>query len=307
MKVLIIYHSADFDGVMSCLVCRKYLLNNKTQYNLELDIDLLGWNYGDIVPDAKRIIEGYDQIYSVDISFPAETMGELAKSGKFIWIDHHITAIQDSEQFGYSDCTGLRRIGTAACELTWEYLFPNYDCPLVVQYLGAWDVFNKGRFDWEGIVNPLQVAFSERYGLVPQHWYDELDDLMLNNNGLLDSIIHDGKIIYSYNQQRSEAAVRKYGFEVIIDGKWKGICLMNTTFGSIQFKSIISKYDCSVVVNRKNRDLYNVSIYIEPEHLIDFNAGEYLKKNYCGGGHKNAAGGVLNFEQFKELIYNQKL
>ena len=307
MKVLIIYHSADFDGVMSALICRKYLLNNQAQYNIDMDIDLFGWNYGDAAPDYSNMIRRYDQIYAVDISFGGNIMQEFVKSQKFIWIDHHITAIQDSELYGYSECPGLRRIGTAACELTWEFLFPNYDAPLVVQYLGAWDVFNKGRFDWEGIVNPLQVACSQRYGLIPQHWYDELDDLMLNTNGLLDSIIHDGKIIYSYNQQRSEAAVRKYGFEVLIDGRWRGICLMNTTFGSIQFKSVISQYDCSVVVNRKNKDLYNVSIYIEPEHIIDFNAGEYLKKNYNGGGHKNAAGGVLNFEQFKNLIYSQKL
>lgn len=306
MKALVIYHSSDFDGVMSCLICRKYLLN-QAQHNLKIDIDLFGWNYGDIIPDINTLITKYDQIYSVDISFPKDVMIELAKSGKLVWIDHHITAIQDSEQFGYSGCTGLRRVGTAACELTWEYLFPGFDCPQVVQYLGAWDVFNKGRFDWEGIVNPLQVACSERYGLLPQHWFSELDDLMLNNNGLLDSIIHDGKIIYSYNQQRSEAAVRKYGFEVLVDGKWRGICLMNTTFGSIQFKSIISKYDCSIVVNRKNKDTYNVSIYIEPEHIIEFNAGEYLKKYYNGGGHKNAAGGVLNFEQFCKLIYEQTL
>lgn len=306
MKTLVIYHSSDFDGVMSCLICRKYLLN-LSQHNLKIDIDLFGWNYGDIIPDINTMTTKYDQIYTVDISFPKDIMIELAKSGKLVWIDHHITAIQDSEQFGYSSCTGLRRVGTAACELTWEYLFPGFDCPQVVQYLGAWDVFNKGRFDWEGIVNPLQVACSERYGLLPQHWFSELDDLMLNNNGLLDSIIHDGKIIYSYNKQRSEAAVRKYGFEILVDGKWRGICLMNTTFGSIQFKSIISKYDCSIVVNRKNKDTYNVSIYIEPEHNIEFNAGEYLKKYYNGGGHKNAAGGVLNFEQFCKLIYEQTL
>lgn len=306
MKTLVIYHSSDFDGVMSCLICRKYLLN-LSQHNLKIDIDLFGWNYGDIIPDINTMTTRYDQIYTVDISFPKDVMIELAKSGKLVWIDHHITAIQDSEQFGYSSCTGLRRVGTAACELTWEYLFPGFDCPQVVQYLGAWDVFNKGRFDWEGIVNPLQVACSERYGLLPQHWFSELDDLMLNNNGLLDSIIHDGKIIYSYNKQRSEAAVRKYGFEILVDGKWRGICLMNTTFGSIQFKSIISKYDCSIVVNRKNKDTYNVSIYIEPEHTIEFNAGEYLKKYYNGGGHKNAAGGVLNFEQFCKLIYEQTL
>ena len=50
MKTLVIYHSSDFDGVMSCLICRKYLLN-LSQHNLKMDIDLFGWNYGDIIPD----------------------------------------------------------------------------------------------------------------------------------------------------------------------------------------------------------------------------------------------------------------
>lgn len=307
MKALIIYHSADFDGVMSALICRKYLLNNRDQYNIDIDVDIFGWTYGDTIPDIKYYLHKYDQIYAVDISYPAEVMVELEKSGKLVWIDHHVTSIQDSEEFGYNNCTGLRRIGTAACELTWEYLFPDYDCPMIVQYLGAWDVFNKERFDWEGVVNPVQVACSERYGLNLQRWYDELDDLMLNNGGLLDTIINNGKIIYNYTLQRSESAVKRYGFEVTIDGRLKGICMMNTTFGSTQFKSVISKYDCCVVVNRKEKDLYNVSIYIEPERELDFSAGEYLKKNYNGGGHKNAAGGILNFEQFKELVYNQRL
>ena len=304
MKTTIIYHSADFDGVMSCLICRKYLQLNQPDHSF---ISLVGWNYGDALPNIESIVNTSDQIYMVDISFPEEIMYNLCNTGKLIWIDHHITAIQDSEKYGYSNCPGLRFVGTAACELTWQFLFPNYNCPLIVQYLGAWDVFNKTRFDWENIVNPIQVACSERYGLQPKNWFNDIESLLTDDVDLLNSIIHDGKIIYSYNQQRSSAAVSKYGFEVTVDGKWRGICLMNTTFGSIQFKSIISKYDCSIVVNRKNRDMYNISIYIEPERNIDFNAGEYLKNNYNGGGHKNAAGGTLNFEQFKELVFNQKL
>ena len=305
-RILVIYHSADFDGIMSSLVCRKYLLQYKLQ-DPSITIELFGWNYGDTLPDLARLCENYEMIYAVDISFTAEMMNILTQSGKFFWIDHHITAIQDSETFGYSHCPGLRRIGTAACELTWEYLFRDQPTPLIVQYLGAWDVFDKGRFDWEGIVNPIQMACSERYGLIPQKWFKELDNLLTNSENCLDSLIHDGQIIYRYTQRRAESYVKRYGFEVLVAGKYKGICLLNATFGSTQFNSIISNYDCCVVVNRKSSDMYSISIYIEPEHFIEFNAGEYLKEFYNGGGHKNAAGGFLNFEQFKELVCNQRI
>lgn len=306
-KILIIYHSADFDGVMSCLICRRYFQQYKSTYDPTISIKLLGWNYGDELPNIGNLCSEYDLIYAVDISFPAEIMEVLAGTGKFYWIDHHITAIQDSEKHGYTNCPGLREIGTAACELTWRFLYNDVPAPTLVQYLGAWDVFNKDRFDWEGIVNPIQMACSERYGLIPQKWYKEIETLLSNDEQLLNTLIHDGQVIYRYTQRRAEAYVKRYGFEVLVAGRFKGICLLNATFGSTQFNSILSNYDCCIVANRKSSDMYGISIYIEPERTIDFNAGDYLKEHYNGGGHKNAAGGFLSFEQFTELVYNQKI
>lgn len=306
MKTLIIYHSADFDGVMGGLIVRKYIQSfGKANPGLFISIESLGWNYGDSIPNVESLLSKYDQIYMTDLSFPVDEMKILSASGKFVWIDHHITALQDSVTYGYDNCTGLRRNGTAACELTWEYLFPNTPCPEIVQYLGAWDVFAKNRFDWEGVVNPIQVACSERFGLLPKRWLPYLDKLLLNEDNIIGELVHDGRIIYNYCLQRYASAVKKYGFEVLIDGKYRAICMLNTTFGSTQFKSVIHDYDCCIVVNRKGKDAYNISIYIEPEKSIDFNAGEYLKAHYSGGGHKNAGGGLLNFEQFQNLVYNQ--
>jgi len=305
MREIIIYHSADFDGIASCLIAWKYVCN----YRAQEDIELFGWNYGDELPSAKTMIERYDKIYMVDISFPANIMRELFESGKLVWIDHHQTAISDSDTYAYNTCPGLRRIGTAACELTWEFCFPNYTCPDLIQYLGAWDVFNKTRFDWENIVNPLQMSCSEHFGMNPKNWMGELDAIFSNDQTLLQKLISDGMLIYGYTKKRAESAVRKYAFEVRVAGRLRGICILNTTFGSMQFVSVIKNYDCCVVANRRDANTYNFSIYIEPEKegIVNFSAGEYMKANYNGGGHKNAAGGILNLDQFLRLITEQEV
>lgn len=310
MRSLVIYHSADFDGVMSALVCRKYLLDYRAQNRITLSIYLTGWTYGDEMINPDEILRMYDLIYMVDISFPVDIMKKLTDSGKVVWIDHHITAINDSVQYGYAGCQGIRRMDVSACEAAWDYLYPNIPCPKLIQYLSAWDIFDKARFDWVGDVLPLQFSCSERYGLHPQNWFNDIDRLLQDNETCLEQLIRDGRMIYRYVQRRYDNAVSKYGFEVLVDNRLRGICMMSTTFSSLQFMSVLSKYDCCVVVNRKSNDLYNVSLYIEPSQNtsgIDFNAGEYMKTYYNGGGHKGAAGGLLNFEQFTNLVKNQKL
>ena len=57
------------------------------------------------------------------------------------WIDHHKTAIEAYEQTT-SRILGLRRVGAAACELTWQEMFPGATTPLAVTLLGRWDVWD---------------------------------------------------------------------------------------------------------------------------------------------------------------------
>lgn len=103
-----IYHEADLDGVMSAAIVKKYFKG---------DIDLLPYNYGKEIPDVNK----YDKVFVVDVSFGSRTrflFDEWKEKGiDVVWIDHHKTAIDDMRDY---EVKGKRRIGTAACELTWE-------------------------------------------------------------------------------------------------------------------------------------------------------------------------------------------
>lgn len=139
MKTVCIYHSIDLDGWMSAAIVKRWFKKNNKDFIKDTDsnfCDFIGYNYGDPIPDVSE----YDKVTMVDISFPKEEMDKIGIK-KLVWIDHHISAIKDSEPYPYNDAFGIRDTNFAACELTWQYFFPNEPMPEIVRLLGRYDCF----------------------------------------------------------------------------------------------------------------------------------------------------------------------
>lgn len=295
-KAVVVYHRVDTDGVLSFEIARRKLSESGYQ------VTPLGYNYGD---EDIRIPEYTDLCVLVDISFKEDMMLALKDiyGQNFVWIDHHLTAIEASQNSGYSEVPGLRRIGTAACELTWEYFYPDLVCPEIVQYCGAYDVWNKSRFPWDDVLD-VQYGFRNRYGTLIDKISSDFDSMINPGNNTVESLKEEGSIILRYLNRKWSSDVKNYAFEVLVGGKYKGICILGTEFSSNTFSSVMKDYDIYIVVNRKDRDRYNISMYKEPDRLLEFSCGGY------GGfifGHKSAAGGILTFEQFTRLITDCKI
>jgi oligoribonuclease NrnB/cAMP/cGMP phosphodiesterase (DHH superfamily) len=294
-KALVIFHRVDFDGLLSAAITLDALKRN------DIEAEYLGWNYGDELPDFERICNDYTDLVMVDISFPADIMLRLGGTDRNItWIDHHITAIENSYQEGYSGLPGIRRNGTAACELCWEYFYPTCPVPRVIEYLGYYDVWNKTRYSWDNQVLPFQYGLKTRYGVNPKTFFPVFEDLLYEVIDL-DEIIHEGDIILKYLERTWKSACKTYSFEIRVAGKYKGICILTTEFTSNIFNSVAEEYDVVVCCNRKGPDTYNLGMYKDQNKCPEFNCGEYMK-NYGGGGHKGSSGGTLSFEEFKKLI-----
>lgn len=301
-KGIILYHKVDFDGVFSCCVS-KMALEQKGEYE---EIDTFGYTYGDPIPDPLEFLENYDTVIIVDISFPTDHMLMYKAASKdpektVIWIDHHITAINDSLNSGYSDIPGLRGIEFAACEYAWKFFFPNTIVPEIIQYNSAYDIWDKGRFNWSEVVVPIQFAQRAKYGVWLEAIWNDFRNLIYSNLEELDFLIESGTLISKYLERVWKSAVKNYSFEITVAGHLRGICIMSTEFSSNIFQSIWQEYDIMCVVNRRGQGAYSCSLYIDPSKYGSFSAGEYLKENYGGGGHKGAAGCLLNQEQFEKL------
>jgi oligoribonuclease NrnB/cAMP/cGMP phosphodiesterase (DHH superfamily) len=163
MKTVCVYHSIDLDGWMSAAIVRYWFEREYRQDALILNapegkdkvghrvssintlnhnqsLTFMGYNYGDPMPDLSE----YDKVIICDVSLPKRDMYKINLEKELIWIDHHISAIKDifEDAFdGESAISGLRDTNFAACELTWQYFFPNETMPEIVRLLGRYDCF----------------------------------------------------------------------------------------------------------------------------------------------------------------------
>lgn len=201
METVCVYHSIDLDGWMSAAIV-KYWFNSTVEIPNKKDepintLEFIGYNYGQPIPDFSK----YDKVIMVDISFRDSTMQILKELCKeFIWIDHHISSIKDSEEYHYNDIKGLRNTKYAACELTWNFFFPDEPMPEIVRLLGRYDCFGHKQV-WKSIVGYEGLYEVSNHGNVRS-----LDRVIVENNTKKERLIK-GVTLSAANSKRGYRVV----------------------------------------------------------------------------------------------------
>lgn len=297
MKTIIIYHRVDWDGYTSAAVALRAFSK----------ADLLGWNYGDPLPDTSD----YDIVILVDltISDKGDYSWMNENADKLIWIDHHIAAINAVNR---PDINGLRRDNIGACVLTWEFFFPERLCPDHVALCGTYDVFRKDNFyaHWDSAW-AYQLALSE-YG---PGWTKETGDRSLDFVNLALQFIneHDGhtwiRVLKGGQLEEERAAKEREIFESAEYRISSGVkyCIINAIGQpAMLIKNHLDAHaadvfiitDDHVVKSDENGDYYKISVRV-PEKST-FNAAAFCRK-FGGNGHVKAAGCLMTKEQIKNL------
>lgn len=284
---LIIYHRADYDGQMSAAICWHWLIDGRGE------VDLLGWDYGDPLPD----ISDRSVVFMVDIS---NDLLVPANKDKIIWIDHHRTAI---EKYGNA-WNGVRIEGVAACRLCWQWFqsglrkerFPakqhfidrTVQEPMAVRMLGEYDVWDK-RDHYATILQyglrANKVQHQELAQYLTEYRAGNGDDTQH-----LTTWMHHGEIAYAYAITVDEAAMER-AYEIM----WEGLrfLVLNTALGnSHTFLSRANRTHDALLMWRWDGHRCKVSLYHAPgkEHH-DLSV---IAKKFGGGGHPGACG----FETF---------
>lgn len=304
-KVLCIYHSVDLDGWMSAAIVKLWATRENVQ------IEFLGWNYGQQVPDCA----GFEKVVMCDISFPKEVMFELQDklhisggSSNFIWIDHHISAINDIKELfesmdamqnkGYPE--GLRDIRFAACELTWKYFFPDTKMPEIVRLLGRYDCFGHKETSEEKMVLEFQYGarqvisnYQEAYSHIEQYINYTDFQLEISDKFYIEPIHQKGKSIYEYLITKAEQIwKRAYGINLLTgQGVINIACVNEERFNPINFGiDYHAEGYGAVLCYWYESGKWKFSLYNE-DGKVDCSI---IAKSFGGGGHKGASGFVLD-------------
>lgn len=318
MNPICFYHRADFDGVCSAAIVKKFVP----------DCELYGIDYGDPFPWDK-VMDGPQvsaaeleagsglprrRVYMVDFSLKPDEMKRLSEVCDLVWIDHHKSAIlsmpDDLRVSG-------RRIHTAAaCELCWDWFAgepasPGYHLPMLpeaVRLLGRYDVWDAENPDWPRI-EAFQFGMRTYDLMNPAdiRWRVFLDLSSEVEPGYVQEAIDSGTAILDYRDQEAksqcadgahvqhlypENGCPKKNETAEAFESWSLICLNTLQRGSWLFNSVWDpeKHDAMCVYGQLKDGRWRISLYsTKPE--VDCGA---ICKAFGGGGHVGAAGFVCD-------------
>jgi hypothetical protein len=302
-RLAIIYHKADFDGLMSFCILKNHAMKN----DVADEIFSFGYNYNQPLPEG---LFGFDKVWVADVSLPTEAMKRLHDEHKLVWIDHHRTSMSEAAKWSYDKAPGIRREGVGACELCWEWAMKDAfasskEAPLPVVLLSAYDVFDKKRMDcnrmlsWDDEVLPFQWGMRNRYGLDRDELYADFAAGAIHT----DEIIQEGTVILNYVRENGLRSAANYGFEVKVNKIYNALAILTDSFGSIPREQAAREAGIPLILcaNRRDDGVYYVSVYSSGgKEPLDI--GAYLKETYGGGGHPAAGGAQVDEKTFIRLI-----
>ncbi len=266
-KIVCLHHN-DQDGHCAGAIVRHRFHDAVALYEVD---------YGLPVPwDAVNAAE---TVILTDFSLPKADMDALfrAKGEKFIWIDHHISAMKEMADLPLA---GVRNLDKAGCVLTWEYFFPDAPVPAAVKFIGDRDIW---RFDY-----PETRHFCE--GLFAQNFNAQNDalwqSLFSGDETAVNALIADGEILHTARMKSIRYRVASHGFEATFEG-FRTMAINLPGNGDIGHHICSLGYDVAYVYTDVWQDgqiITKVTLYSETTDV------SVLAKAHGGGGHKGAAG-----------------
>jgi oligoribonuclease NrnB/cAMP/cGMP phosphodiesterase (DHH superfamily) len=281
--MICIYHDKDLDGSCSGAIVKKKFP----------EVVLIGYDYGQPIPWDK-IPEG-EPVIMVDVSLPMSDMEKLSRHShfQFTWIDHHASAIAEYNQYFWNGAEpkAILKDGTAACEIAWQYFFPEEKLPTSVILLSKYDTWkNEDKELWEDIILPFQFGMR-----LTKYTAETFPQYMLTIIAVdIDAIVEKGEIILRYQAEQNAAAMK--GSFVIDLLNYRVLACNNGGFNSQAFESVWDEEKHDIMMPfRYNGKFWTCSLYTTK----DIDVSE-IAKQLGGGGHRKAAG----FQCSEIMIYH---
>lgn len=262
-----IYHANCTDGLMAAGV---------VYHKFQGDCFFHAYNYGWAPPDIAN-----SEIFIVDFSFPAPTLyGLLGKGNKVTVIDHHKTALEELQKVRHPDFTFHFDLERSGAGLTWDVLFPDTPRPTVVDRVEDRDLWRFKYADSRAVHMALQLVSKTRIDA----WASFITDTEADYSVLLGN----GQPILRYHELMVEQFVERPHW-MQLGGHW--IPVVNAPY--------MYASDVAGALAARGLGKFAATYYLDGKvaHLSLRSRGEFdvseVAKQYAGGGHKNAAGCII--------------
>lgn len=287
-----LYHDGDADGHCSGAIMRFYHQLMGTEVRLE------PLEYGQEF-DLSQISPA-DTVYLADFSLqPLERMLELAAACQLVWIDHHQSALDfAAEHQELQGARGLRRIGSSAAELAWEYFYSADSMPEAVRLIGRFDVWDESDPElWRKKIMPFQFGLRS-LETDPREAEPLWDPLLRGDAGVVERIRADGVPIVRFTEKTNRERAVAHSYETMFEG-FRAIALNSFRANSQAFDAVWDPLRHDMMISYgHDGDRWTVSLYTKRD---DVDCAAIATKR-GGGGHKQASGFITEELPFKPEV-----
>jgi uncharacterized protein len=255
----IIYHGNCYDGWGAAYIAKQKFSN----------AILLPGVYGNPMPEVP---DGAT-VYMVDISYPRPQMEALAGRCNLRVLDHHKTAQAALEGFP-NTVFDMNRSGAM---LSWNEFFPGRAAPKLIQYVQDQDLWT-----WKLPDSQPICTYIRSFPRTMEDWRYVYSELESN----FDSCVYQGNAIMRSEEQRVS--------EMCEQVQWRKLAgyTVPVVNASVQFSAVPNE------LCERHPEAPFAAYYFDRGDGIRqwglrsvgaFDVSE-IAKQFCGGGHKNAAG-----------------
>lgn len=285
LKYLIIYHSHCNDG-FGAAWC---IWNHLASFVPAVEIVLHEAGYGSPVPYEK--IDKETCVFIVDFSYEPNLIVDIcAAASQVTWIDHHKTAINAWNDSGVHggrplNLNTILDMDYSGAMLCWNYVNHTKAAPMLIQYIQDRDLWRFELFQTEEFHLNLSTQPKDM-----EHWNNVAD--RVESNVGISQFLAEGAAIKRYYRATIASIIKTNKVYCYIDGVRGLACncpgafasdighILATESGTFGLTWETQKGGIEKCSLRSNGD-YDVSA---------------IAKSFGGGGHKNAAGFVINIK-----------
>lgn len=258
---LCIYHKNCLDGLAAAWVVWKHFKG---------DVELLSAAYGDPLPEMEHL-RGRN-VYVVDFSYSREQVIQMQKHCTLVILDHHKTAAE--ELVGLVEVDQSR----SGAMLAWDYFNPGVTAPRGLQFVQDRDLW---QWKLPGSKQWTTAAFSY------PHDVEELDKLL--NRKIGDVVLEGESLLRKHDQDVKKIA--RSARPILIDGVEVPVVNANGLFASDLGNVLSENAEFAVTyVDGVDERMYSLRSRNGRADVSE------VAKRFDGGGHRNAAGFRIKFD-----------
>jgi oligoribonuclease NrnB/cAMP/cGMP phosphodiesterase (DHH superfamily) len=279
-KYTVITHGNCADGFTSAWIINKAL----SQKN---ELIFLDGNYGD-EPDFEKI-KGRDVIIA-DFSYPLQQMKEIIECALSVTvIGHHKTAeVLLKPLFDDGLIDGIFDMDKSGALLTWEWFFPHEEAPELVKYVSDRDLW---KFELQDSKSFSMFLFSYEYTFGNWDYIDRGWD-----ERFLDYVLEGKAIERKHLKDVTELCCKLC--------QWKRFKKLDRAYPVVNLPYTMASDACSYIAASENSQIgakvgFSFSQGKDGRYYFSIRSRDgtdvsKIAKKFDGGGHKAAAGFVVN-------------